>query len=85
MIRIGIIAFGYVMRPGDRDGLAQHLAEANIGTGIHDPVPLHLQQAYKRLGYTIQERVVSELISFAAATPPVSTLQSLRHFSSVAS
>lgn len=41
----------YVIRTGDRDGMIGHLKEAGIGTGIHYPVPLHLQQAYHSLGY----------------------------------
>ncbi len=41
----------YVIRVQDRAGLMQHLDQANIGTGIHYPVPLHLQHAYKSLGY----------------------------------
>lgn len=41
----------YVVRVEDREGLQKHLAQANIGTGIHYPVPLHLQKAYKSLGY----------------------------------
>jgi dTDP-4-amino-4,6-dideoxygalactose transaminase len=32
----------YVVRVRDRDLLKAHLAEANIGTGIHYPIPLHL-------------------------------------------
>jgi dTDP-4-amino-4,6-dideoxygalactose transaminase len=58
----------YVIRVRDRDGLIRHLAEANIGAGIHYPVPLHLQKAYERLGYCagdfpIAERVASEIVS----------------------
>ena len=45
----------YVVRVQDRDGLIRHLAEANIGTGIHYPVPLHLQKAYKHLDCNIEE------------------------------
>jgi len=41
----------YVVRVQNRDGLQKHLAEAGIGTGIHYPVPLHLQKAYANLGY----------------------------------
>lgn len=41
----------YVVRTGDRDGMISHLKEAGIGTGIHYPVPLHLQEAYRSLGY----------------------------------
>jgi len=44
------------------------LAEANIGTGIHYPVPLHLQKAYENLGYQrgdfpIAEKIASEIVS----------------------
>jgi dTDP-4-amino-4,6-dideoxygalactose transaminase len=36
----------YTIRTRDRDGLRKHLNEAQIGTAIHYPVPLHLQPAY---------------------------------------
>jgi dTDP-4-amino-4,6-dideoxygalactose transaminase len=58
----------YVVRVEDREGLQRHLAEANIGTGIHYPVPLHLQTAYERLGYKrgdfpVTERIAGEIVS----------------------
>ncbi|HYE65706.1 MAG TPA: DegT/DnrJ/EryC1/StrS family aminotransferase [Pyrinomonadaceae bacterium] len=34
-----------------RDALQEHLKAAGIGTGIHYPVPVHLQKAYSDLGY----------------------------------
>ena len=40
----------YVVRSRYRDGLMRHLADANVGAGIHYPVPLHLQKAYAGLG-----------------------------------
>jgi dTDP-4-amino-4,6-dideoxygalactose transaminase len=58
----------YVIRTGDRDGMIRHLHQAGIGTGIHYPVPLHLQKAYTSLGYgsadfPIAVQVASEIIS----------------------
>jgi dTDP-4-amino-4,6-dideoxygalactose transaminase len=58
----------YVIRVQDRTGLMQHLAQANIGTGIHYPVPLHLQNAYKDLEYKqgdfpASESVAAEIVS----------------------
>ena len=41
----------YVIRSEERDQLRTYLSEVNIGTGIHYPIPLHLQKAYSRLGY----------------------------------
>ena len=38
----------YVVRTADREGLMDHLKKAGIGTGIHYPIPLHLQKAYNR-------------------------------------
>lgn len=38
----------YVIRVNDRDGLRSYLAEKNIGTGIHYPVPIHRQPAYQQ-------------------------------------
>ena len=58
----------YVVRVADREGLQAHLAEAGIGTGIHYPIPLHLQKAYQALGYKagdfpVTERVAREIVS----------------------
>jgi dTDP-4-amino-4,6-dideoxygalactose transaminase len=41
----------YVVRVADREALQAHLAEAGIATGIHYPIPLHLQKAYEHLNY----------------------------------
>lgn len=51
----------YVTRVRDREGVIRHLAEAGIGTGIHYPVPLHLQKAYEYLGYRAGDFPVSEM------------------------
>jgi dTDP-4-amino-4,6-dideoxygalactose transaminase len=58
----------YVVRVQDRVGLQKHLGEANIDTGIHYPLPLHLQQAYKHFGYKqgdfpVTEKVAAEILS----------------------
>ncbi len=58
----------YVVRVRDREGLQKHLAEAKIGTGIHYPVPLHLQKAYAGLGYgrgdfPVTEKIAPEIVS----------------------
>lgn len=36
----------YVIRSADRDGLAKALKARGIGTGVHYPLPVHLQKAY---------------------------------------
>jgi len=41
----------YVVRSPFRDELQKHLNEAGIGTGIHYPVPVHLQKAYAAMGW----------------------------------
>jgi dTDP-4-amino-4,6-dideoxygalactose transaminase len=41
----------YVVRADDRDEMVSYLKEKGIGTGIHYPVPLHMQRAYAWLNY----------------------------------
>jgi dTDP-4-amino-4,6-dideoxygalactose transaminase/acetyltransferase-like isoleucine patch superfamily enzyme len=58
----------YVIRTSDREGMMNHLKKAGIGTGIHYPIPLHLQKAYASLNYSVgafpvAERVASEIVS----------------------
>jgi len=58
----------YVIRTKDRDDMMNHLKNAGIGTGLHYPVPLHLQKAYASLKYSkgdfpVAESAASEIIS----------------------
>jgi dTDP-4-amino-4,6-dideoxygalactose transaminase len=39
----------YVLRSERRDELVAHLVKAGVGAGIHYPVPLHRQAAYRHL------------------------------------
>ena len=41
----------YVVRTPFRDELQKHLNDAGIGTGIHYPIPVHLQTAYASFGW----------------------------------
>jgi len=58
----------YVVRHAQREELQAHLAANRIGTGIHYPIPLHLQNAYRDLGYKkgdfpVAEKLASEILS----------------------
>jgi dTDP-4-amino-4,6-dideoxygalactose transaminase len=58
----------YVVCTDNREGLMNHLKKAGIGTGIHYPIPLHLQKAYASLGYhagdfPVAEKAASEIVS----------------------
>ena len=53
---------------GKRDDLRKYLGERGIGTQIHYPVPIHLQQSAEFLGYRkgdmpVTEKVASEVLS----------------------
>jgi len=41
----------FVVRSDERDELQKHLAASGVQTGIHYPVPVHLQPAYRALGH----------------------------------
>jgi dTDP-4-amino-4,6-dideoxygalactose transaminase len=58
----------YAIRMQERDGIMRTMAEHGIGSGIHYPVPVHLQPAYRSLGYEsgafpIAERCAQEFLS----------------------
>jgi dTDP-4-amino-4,6-dideoxygalactose transaminase len=58
----------YVVRTEGRDGMMAHLKTRGIGTGLHYPIPLHLQKAYKSLNYKpgdfpVSERAAAEIVS----------------------
>lgn len=58
----------YTLRHPKRDMILKYLNEKGISTGIYYPIPLHLQPAYKSLGYKkgdlpVTEQVVNEIFS----------------------
>ncbi len=58
----------YAVRVARRDTVAAHLREAGIATGIHYPVPVHLQPAYSSLGHgpgslPVSEQLAAEFLS----------------------
>lgn len=58
----------FVIRAERRDDLQQHLTAEKIGTGLHYPMPLHLQHAYRDMGlgagsFPVTERAAASLLS----------------------
>ena len=58
----------YVVRTPKRDGLQGYLAERGIQTGLHYPIPLHLQTAYHSFGFRqgafpVAEKAAKEVLS----------------------
>jgi len=54
-----------------RDALQAHLKGAGVGTGIHYPVPLHLQPALAHLGYRQGDLPVTEELANTELSLPV--------------
>jgi dTDP-4-amino-4,6-dideoxygalactose transaminase len=58
----------YVIRVDKRDDVLAKLNAAGVGAGIHYPVPVHLQGAFKHLGhkkgdFPVAEKAASEILS----------------------
>jgi dTDP-4-amino-4,6-dideoxygalactose transaminase len=58
----------FVIRVEDRDALQAYLKDKGIATGIHYPIPLHLQPAFQHIGgkpgqFPVSERVAGGMLS----------------------
>lgn len=58
----------YAVRVEDRNQVLQSLSDRGIGCGIHYPVPVHLQEAYRSLGhrpgsFPVAEKCADEFLS----------------------
>lgn len=58
----------FVIETDNRDELLQFMSQKEIFCGIHYPIPLHLQGAYRELGYKsgdfpVSERSASRILS----------------------
>lgn len=71
----------FVIRVADRERLQRHLQQHGIQTGIHYPVPVHMQEAYGSLGYAcstfpVVEAQAGQLLSlpmYAELTPAMTS------------
>ena len=61
----------YVVQTKSRDRLQEHLSGRGIGTGLHYPVPLHMQQAYADLGYAAGRFPVTERVAAHGLSLPM--------------
>jgi dTDP-4-amino-4,6-dideoxygalactose transaminase len=61
----------YAARTPHRDQFRAHLEVAGVSTGIHYPVPVHLQPAFRDLGYTRGDFPVSERIGAEEVSLPM--------------
>ena len=53
----------FVVRVRERDEFMKYLGSKGIGTGIHYPIPLHLQKAYENRTWGIQSFPIAKLVS----------------------
>ena len=58
----------YVVRTEQREELARFLGEQGVATGVHYPIPVHLQPAYEALEYgpgsfPVTEQLADEILS----------------------
>jgi dTDP-4-amino-4,6-dideoxygalactose transaminase len=61
----------YVVQVENREEVQAALGEHGIGTGIHYPIPLHLQKAYTHLGYRSGDFSVSEKAAHRVLSLPM--------------
>jgi dTDP-4-amino-4,6-dideoxygalactose transaminase len=52
----------YVIQSNQRNLLREQLTEAGIESGLHYPIPLHLQEAYQFLSYKVGDFPVTERV-----------------------
>ena len=66
----------YTIRTPRRDDLVAHLQENGIPTAVHYPIPLHLQEAFRNLGYGAGDFPESEAASREVVSLPMSAFLS---------
>ncbi|MGO7168675.1 DegT/DnrJ/EryC1/StrS family aminotransferase [Rhizobium leguminosarum] len=74
----------YAIRSRDRDGLQRLLSAEGIPSGLHYPIPVHLQKAHADLGYQSGDFPVSEAAAREVLSLPIYPEMPVRHVDQVA-
>jgi dTDP-4-amino-4,6-dideoxygalactose transaminase len=74
----------YAVRSRDRDQLQQALRAEGIHTGLHYPVPVHLQEAHADLGYGVGNFPISEAAALEVLSLPIYPELTMRQVDEVA-
>lgn len=59
------------IRCKEREDLEKHLNDKGIGTNKHYPIPMHLQECYKDLGFSVGDFPIAEEISKTELSIPM--------------
>ncbi|TBG54952.1 DegT/DnrJ/EryC1/StrS family aminotransferase [Rhizobium leguminosarum] len=73
----------YAIRSRDRDGLQRLLSAEGIPSGLHYPIPVHLQKAHVDLGYQAGDFPVSEAAAREVLSLPIYPEMPVRHVDQV--
>lgn len=74
----------YAIRSGDRDGLQRVLTAEGIPSGLHYPIPVHLQKAHADLGHQAGDFPVSEAAAREVLSLPIYPEMPVQHVDQVA-
>ena len=61
----------YVVRLRQRDAWRARLLRSGIQTGVHYPIPVHLQPAYRDLGYVVGDFPAAETVAHEVLSLPL--------------
>ncbi len=75
----------YAVRSRDREHLQHSLRSAGIHTGLHYPIPIHLQKAHADLGYRAGDFPISEAAAREVLSLPIYPELTMRQVDQIAS
>lgn len=73
----------YAVRSSDRDQLQHALGAESIHSGLHYPIPVHLQKAHADLGYQAGDFPISEAAASEVLSLPIYPEMTARHVEQV--